>query len=42
MFICIGDLRIRIRFRNVEKLSVIVLLGTMFIDRCLRSIFPIE
>lgn len=37
-----GDLRVSTLFRSFENLAVKVLLGTTFIDRCIRSTLPNE
>lgn len=42
MFVRIGDLRVRAWFGVVENLAVDILVGTSFIDRCIRGIFPTE
>lgn len=42
MFERIGDLRVRSWFRVFEIIPVGVLLGTSFIYRCTRGIFPIK
>lgn len=41
-FVRLGTLHTRVHFGVVDSLAVPLLVGTSFIDRCFKAIFPIE
>lgn len=42
LFVLMGDLRVCIWFGVVKNLVIDLLLGTSFINRCIRGVFPSE